>query len=135
MISSELRASIFLFPVHCQSLLKGQTLLGAIISCRVHPHENNSGEPFDLGHTSSSFLPDLLKKGLLTGIQNLLVSQALADFIPPLRIHLCEVGYCFIIDFCEVVPPMEQDRIRSSLIVTEIKDLSSAIHLFSVGRD
>ena len=132
MISSELRAGIFLFPVYCQSLLKRRTLLGAIISCRIHPHENNSGEPFDLGHTSSSFLPE---KGLLTGIQNLLVSQALADFIPLLRIHLCEVSYCFIIDFCGVVAPMEQDRIRSSLIVTEINDLSSAIHLFSVGRD
>ena len=38
------------------SMLKNWTLLGAIISCSVHPRENHSGQPSDLGYTSLSRL-------------------------------------------------------------------------------
>ena len=34
----------------CQFLLKNWTSLGAIISCNVHPCENHSGQPFNLGY-------------------------------------------------------------------------------------
>ena len=43
----KVRASIFLSPMYRQSLLKNWIFLGVIISCRVHPRENHSGQPLN----------------------------------------------------------------------------------------
>ena len=44
-ISFNVFASVLLFPMEFQSLLKNRVSLGVIISCRVYPRENHSGHP------------------------------------------------------------------------------------------
>ena len=49
-ILSEVSAGPFLSPMGCQSLLKNWKFRGAVISWSVHPRENHSSQPLDLGY-------------------------------------------------------------------------------------
>ena len=49
-IQPKVHAGDFLSPMTCQSLLKNRMSFGAVISCRIHPQENHSGLPQELGY-------------------------------------------------------------------------------------
>jgi len=69
---------------------------------------------------------------VLTALEDLSIAFTLAKFTSLLLGHLRELDYLVIVYFLKLDPPMGQDCVLCSFVITELEDSGSTVNSFSL---